>query len=124
MKSNNRINRINDEISRELSVILRTEVKDPRIGVMTTVVRSQTTSDLKFCKVYVSIMGNDDEKKEVMQGLKNAASFIRHLIAERINLRHTPELTFIIDDSLEYSIKMSKLINEVSKNTKSGDVHD
>ena len=115
MKPNNRITRINDEILREISQILRQEVKDPRIKAMTSVIRVETTQDLRYCKVHVSVYGNDEEKASVMKGLKNANGFIRHLIAERINLRYTPELIFKLDDSVEYSVRMSKLIDEVSK---------
>lgn len=118
MKNNNRITRINDEILREISQILNYEVKDPRINAMTSVIRVDTTQDLKYCKVYVSVYGNDEDKASVMQGLKNANGFIRHLIAERINLRYTPELIFKLDDSVEYSVRMNKLIDEISKASK------
>ena len=121
MKGNTRISRINDEILRELSQIIRTEVKDPRIGTMTSIIRVETTQDLKYCKVFVSVLGNDEEKDSVMKGLKNAGGFIRHLLAERLNLRYTPELTFKLDDSVEYSVRMSKLIDEVSKGTVAND---
>ncbi|MBS4961268.1 MAG: 30S ribosome-binding factor RbfA [Clostridiales bacterium] len=115
MKINTRMSRVNDEIMKELAQIFRGELKDPRIGVMTSVLRVETTQDLKYCKVYVSVLGNDEEKKNVLAGLKNASGFIRHLLAERINLRATPELTFKLDDSVEYAVHMSKLIDEVSK---------
>lgn len=121
MKGNTRISRINDEILRELSQIIRTEVKDPRIGTMTSIIRVETTQDLKYCKVFVSVLGNDEEKDSVMKGLKNAGGFIRHLLAERLNLRYTPELTFKLDDSVEYAVRMSKLIDEVSKGTVAND---
>lgn len=115
MKSNNRISRINDEIMKEISMILRTEVKDPRIGIMTSVIRVETTQDLKYCKVYVSVLGNEEDKKNVMQGLKNAMGFIRRLVAQRVNLRVTPELIFKLDESTEYAVHMTKLIDEISK---------
>lgn len=125
MKNNNRITRINDEIMKELSQIIRAEVKDPRIGVMTSVIRVDTTQDLKYCKVYVSVLGNEEDKKNVMQGLKNANGFIRHLIAERVNLRATPELIFKLDESVEYAVHMSELIDKISKeNLKAGDVNE
>ena len=111
--------RVNDEITAELANIIRTDVKDPRISSMTSVLRVETTQDLKYCKVFISVLGNDEEKQSVMKGLKNASGFIRHLLAERINLRNTPELTFKLDDSVEYAIRMDKLIKEVSK-----DFHD
>ena len=115
MKNNTRMIRINDEIKRELSEIIRSELKDPRIGVMTSVLKVETTNDLKYCKVYVSVLGDDDKKAEVIEGLKNASGFIRKQVATRINLRNTPQFKFELDNSLEYSIKISKLIDEVNK---------
>lgn len=115
MKNNNRMIRINDEIKRELSEIIRSELKDPRVGVITSVLNVETTNDLKYCKVFVSVLGDEQKKEEVMEGLKNASGFIRKQIAQRINLRNTPELKFILDNSLEYSIKISKLINDINK---------
>ncbi|MCD8037428.1 MAG: 30S ribosome-binding factor RbfA [Clostridiales bacterium] len=114
MKKNNRMTRVNDEITKELANIIRAELKDPRIGVMTSVLRVETTQDLKYCKIFISVLGNDEEKANVMKGLKSASGYIRHLLAERINLRITPELIFKLDDSVEYGIKMSKLIEQIS----------
>lgn len=116
MKNNNRMIRINDEIKKEVSEIIRSQLKDPRIGVMTSVLKVETTNDLKYCKIYVSVLGDDEKKEEVMVGLKNASGFIRHLLAERINLRLTPQLNFILDDSLEYSIRISKIIEDINNN--------
>ena len=113
-KPNTRMIRVNDELNRELANIIRTEVKDPRIKSMTSVLKVETTSDLKYCKVFVSVLGNDEDKDSVMKGLKNASGFIRHLLADRVNLRNTPELVFKLDDSVEYAIRMDKLIKEVS----------
>ena len=115
MKNNNRISRINDEIMKQLSQIIRFEVKDPRINAMTSVIRVDTTTDLKYCKVFVSVLGNEEEKQNVMKGLKNAGGFIRHLVAERINLRFTPELQFKLDESTEYAIHMNQLMEQVAK---------
>ena len=90
-------------------------MKDPRIGALTSVIRVETTTDLKYCKVFVSVLGNDEEKESVMKGLKNAKGFIRHLLAERVNLRNTPELIFKLDDSVEYAVRMSQLIDQISQ---------
>lgn len=121
MKNNTRMIRINDEIQRELSVLIRSEVKDPRIGTLTSVIRTETTSDLKFCKVYVSVLGDKEEKENVMKGLKNAGGYLRHMLAERVNLRNTPELIFKLDESVEYAVRMNAIINEISKgNNKNG----
>lgn len=106
--------RINDAIQREISQILRADMKDPRIGTITSVLKVDTTNDLKYCKVYVSILGDAEKKAEVMEGINHAAGYIRRLIAERINLRITPELKFILDDSLEYSFKIDKIIKDIN----------
>lgn len=106
--------RINNEVQRELSEIIRSEVKDPRIHPMTTVVSVEVTPDLKFCKAYISVLGSEEAGKETIKGLTNAAPFIRKELARRINLRNTPEVTFILDQSIEYGVKMTRLINEVT----------
>ena len=111
-----RIMRINDEILKESAKIIHYDLEDPRIGIMTTVVRVDTTPDLKFCKIYVSIFGDDDKKDEGLQALKDAAKYIRKQLASRINLRNTPELKFILDDSLDHSMKMDKIFRELKEN--------
>lgn len=111
--------RINGEVQRELSTIIR-ELKDPRIGIMTTVTAAEVTPDLKYCKVYISVMGDEQVKADTMAGLKSAAGFIRRELARTVNLRNTPEIKFVIDESIEYGMRMSKLIDEVnSKNEES-----
>lgn len=111
----NRLTRINDELMKELSNIIRFDVKDPRICTMTSVIRVETTQDLKYCKVYISVLGTDEDKQNVMKGLRNASGFMRRLIAQRVNLRITPELIFKLDESVEYAVRMNKLIDEVTK---------
>ena len=122
MKTNNRLSRINDEIMKELSQIIRAELKDPRIGVMTSVIRVETTQDLKYCKVYVSVLGDEKDKENVMKGLQNAGGFIRRLIAQRINLRYTPELRFKLDESAEYAIHMDELFSKIWDMESIGDI--
>lgn len=116
MKNNTRMIRINDEIQKELAEIIRYELKDPRIPLMTSVLSVNTTNDLKICKVYISVLGNEKEKEEALEALKNSAGFIRKQIASKINLRNTPEFKFYLDDSIEYSAKISQLIKEVNEN--------
>lgn len=106
--------RINDEIKREISEILR-ELSDPRISSMTSVTKTETTKDLSNCKVYVSIFGSAEEQKIVMDGLKSANGFIRRELASRVNLRNTPELKFVLDDSIERGVRLSKLIDEANR---------
>ena len=107
--------RINGEVQRELSNIIR-ELKDPRVGIMTSVTAVEVTPDLKYCKAYISVLGDDETKAETLAGLKSAAGFIRRELARTVNLRNTPEIKFIMDESIEYGMRMSKLIDDVRKN--------
>lgn len=110
--------RINMEVQRELSDIIRLGIKDPRIHPMTTVVSAQVTPDLKFCKAYISILGDEEAGKATLEGLKSAEGYIRRELARRVNLRNTPEIKFILDQSIEYGVNMSKLIDELTKDIK------
>ena len=111
--------RINMEVQRELSQIIRSEIKDPRIHPLTSVVAVEVTPDLKYCKAYISVLGDEEAGKATIEGLRSAASFVRRELAHRVNLRNTPEIKFILDQSIEYGVYMSKLIDEVTK-----DLHD
>ena len=106
--------RINGEVQRELSRIISREIKDPRIAPMTSVVDAVVTSDLKQCKTYIIVLGNDEEKEETMKCLNSTVCYIRRQLAHSINLRNTPEITFILDDSIEYGVNMSKKIDELN----------
>ena len=110
---------INMEVQRELSQIIRSEIKDPRIHPLTSVVAVEVTPDLKYCKAYISVLGDEEAGKATIEGLRSAASFVRRELAHRVNLRNTPEIKFILDQSIEYGVNMSKLIDEVTK-----DLHD
>lgn len=112
----NRIIRINDEIKKELSEILRQGLKDPRMTAMASVVRVDTTVDLKYCKAYISVLGDDDQKQSCMDAINNAKGHIKSQIAHALQLRQTPEFKFILDDSLDYSFKIGKLLDEVNAN--------
>ncbi len=107
--------RINQEVQRELSRIIRTEIKDPRIAMMTSVTKAEVAPDLKTCKAYISVLGDDKAKSDTISGLKNAEGYIRRLLAKTVNLRNTPEVLFILDESIEYGVNMSKLIEDVNK---------
>lgn len=116
MKKNSiKYSRMNGEVQRELSRIIAGEIKDPRIHPMTSVVSVDVTPDLKFAKVYVSVLGNEKEQEDTKKGLDSAASFIRTKLAGSLNLRNTPQLTFVIDDSIAYGISMSKKIDELAE---------
>lgn len=117
--------RINMEVHRELSEIIRTEIKDPRVSTaMITIVAVEVTPDLKYCKAYVSVLGGEEAAKNAITGLKNAVGYIRRELARRINLRNTPEISFVLDQSIEYGVNMSKLIDEVTKNLKDDAVEE
>jgi len=107
--------RINGEVQRELAELIRSEVKDPRIAPMTTVTEVQVAPDLKTAKVYISVLGDETERKSTMQGLRSAEPFLRSALARTVNLRNTPELIFISDTSIEYGVAMSKKIDDVMK---------
>ena len=88
--------------------------KDPRISPFTSVMDVEVAPDLKTCKVWVSVMGGDEDREKTQEGLKSAAGYIRSTLARELNMRYTPELRFIMDDSIEYAINMSKKIDEVT----------
>ena len=111
----NRMIRINDEIKKELSEILRGGLKDPRFTGMASVVRVDTTADLKYCKAYISVLGDDEAKQNCMDAINSAKGYIRSTVAGAINLRQTPEFKFILDDSLDYSFKINKLLDDVTR---------
>lgn len=105
--------RVNGEVQKELSRIINREIKDPRIHPMTSVTQVIVTSDLKECKAYISVLGDEAAQSDTLAGLKSAAGYIRRELARSINLRNTPEITFCIDQSIEYAINMSKKIDDV-----------
>ena len=105
--------RINGEVQKELSVIIRDEIKDPRISPWTSVVDVQVAPDLKTCKVWISVLGSEEERVETGKGLRSAAPYIRRELAHRLNLRNTPEITFVMDQSIEYGVNMTHMIDEV-----------
>ena len=112
--------RINAEVQKELSNIIRGEIKDPRIHPMTSVMAVEVAPDLKTCKAFISVLGSEESKQSTIKGLKSAEGYIR------LNLRNTPEIRFILDESIEYGVNMSRLIDDViehdhSKGTESED---
>ncbi|PKM56530.1 MAG: ribosome-binding factor A [Firmicutes bacterium HGW-Firmicutes-3] len=112
-KNSNRLIRINQEVKHDLTTILREDIKDPRVSPLTSIVKVDVTADLKFCKVYVSVMGDEFAQKETIEGLKSSAGHIRSELAHRTNLRNTPQLSFILDHSIEYGVEISALIDKV-----------
>lgn len=117
--SNHRQERINEDAKRILAEIVR-ELKDPRIPLMCTVTAVNITPDLKFAKVFVSIMGDDDIVKNAMKALTSASGFVRRELSHRMDLRYTPEIHFAVDTSIEKGTNISRLLSEINK----GDNHD
>ena len=99
---------INSEVMKAVSEIIRGEVKDPRVAPLTSVTDAEVTTDLKYATIYISVLG-----ERTLEGLKSSSGFIRKELARRLNLRNTPELRFVLDESLAYGMKMDKLIDEV-----------
>jgi len=110
-----RLIRINDEIARTAAEVIRSEMSDPRIGTVVTVLKAETTNDLKQCKLFVSVLGEKEQQEDTMAALDNAAGFIRKRIAQIVDLRQTPELKFVFDDSIEHGMRMRKLIEEANQ---------
>lgn len=106
--------RINEEVSHALSNIIRGEIKDPRINPLTSVVAVEVAPDLKTAKAYISVLGDEESQKNTIIGLRSAEGFIRGRLAKTVNLRNTPQITFVLDQSIEYGIRMSKKIDEVT----------
>lgn len=104
--------RINGEVHRVMAEIIRGEIKDPRIAPMTSVVDVQVAPDLKTCKAWISVLGDEQVQKDTLAGLRSAEGYIRTQLAKKINLRNTPQIHFIMDQSIEYGVNMSKLIND------------
>jgi len=115
-----RINRISEEIRKEISDIIRTEVKDPRIAEMFSIVKTEVTGDLRYAKVYFSVLGTEEESRNTLDGLKNASGFIRRELGSRMDIRYIPELQFIPDHSIEYSVEISRKLNELHRNEENG----
>lgn len=113
-----RISRIGEELKREISSILMYDIKDPRLKGMTTVLNVNVTNDLSYAKVYISIMGDSEAKKESLKAINSSSGFIRREIASRLKLRHVPELKFIYDDYIENSFKINTIIDSISKGKK------
>lgn len=107
--------RINGEVQRVLAEIIRGDIKDPRISPLTSVVAVEVAPDLKTCKAWISVLGDEKAREDTYKGLKSAEGYIKNQLAKIINLRNTPEITFIIDQSIEYGVNMSRKIDEVIK---------
>lgn len=116
--------RINGEVLKELSNIIRGEIKDPRINPMTTIVAVEVAPDLKTCKAYISVLGDKESQQSTIEGLRSAEGYIRSRLAKTINLRNTPQIKFFLDQSIAYGVSMSKLIDDVTRDIKEEEIHE
>lgn len=107
--------RVNGEVHRVLAEIIRGEIKDPRINPMTSVVTVEVAPDLKTCKAWISVLGDEESQQATIAGLKSAEGYIRNLLAKKINLRNTPEIRFILDQSIAYGVSMTKKIDDINR---------
>lgn len=107
--------RVNAEVQRELSNILRGGIKDPRVAPMTSVVAVEVAPDLKTCKAYISVLGDQEAQLNTVKGLQSAEGYIRRELAHTLNMRNTPEVKFVLDQSIEYGVNMSKKIDDIAR---------
>lgn len=107
----NRINRINEEFKKELSDVIR-NMKDPRIPLMTSVVTVNVTPDLRYAKIYISVLGSEEEQKATIEALKKSAGYVRRELGNRLKLRYTPEPVFELDHSIEHGARISELLRQ------------
>lgn len=110
--------RVNMEVQRELSNIVRSGIKDPRVAPMTSVVAVEVAPDLKTCKAYISVFGDEEAQADTLKGLQSAEGYIRRELAHNLNMRNTPEIKFVLDQSIAYGVAMSKKIDDVTKDIK------
>ncbi len=108
--------RINGEVQKVLADIIRGQIKDPRISPVTSVVAVEVSPDLKNAKVWISTLGDEKAQEDTLAGLKSAEGYIRNQLAKEINLRNTPQITFVMDQSIAYGVNMTRKIDEVTKN--------
>ena len=117
MPNNNRFERINEEYRREISNIIDNKLKNPNVTGLISVTKVKVTQDLKFAKVYVSIL-NSKNLKETLAGLKKSSGFVRSELARTVNLRNTPEIIFELDESLEYGARIDSILKDIMKDVK------
>ncbi|HAE62814.1 MAG TPA: 30S ribosome-binding factor RbfA [Eubacteriaceae bacterium] len=111
--ANSRINRINETIKQELSVLIRKNIKDPRLTELLSIMKVDTTGDLRYAKVYISVYDTDEKKNQAVDILNKAAGFLRKNIGKTLKTHYTPELIFVLDDSIEYGAHIDEVIRKL-----------
>lgn len=120
MKESNRMNRIDEELKKEISNIINYELNNPKVTGLISVTKVKVTPDLRYARVYISMI-NEKNQKATLAALKQSAGYIRTLVAKKVNLRTTPEIIFEFDESIEYGAKIDSIINEIAKDLKPQD---
>ena len=123
MSSYQRIDRISEEVRREVDAIIREELHDPRISGTWSVTRAEVTGDLRYAKIYISVL-EDEKRDELTEALKNARGYIRRALGKRMIIRYTPELIFISDKNIEYGVHIAKVLADTVKPAQNGDEGD
>ena len=113
--------RVNGAVLKELSTIIHSEIKDPRIHPMTSVTAVEVAPDLKTCKAYISVLGDEKAQADTLKGLQSAEGYIRRELAHTLNMRNTPEIKFVLDQSIEYGLRLSKKIDDVTRDLREED---
>ena len=108
-----RTDRINEQLREEISTVLARQIKDPRLDSVISITRVESSSDLRSARVYISVLGNEEQQKEALEGLQSAASFLRREIRDRINMKHTPFMTYVLDESIQDADHILRLISTV-----------
>ena len=117
--ANQRSERLATEFQRALSEILRNDVNDPRVGELCSILRVELSSDLSYCKAFLTVYGSEEEQKEAFLAVQRATPFIKRQLGNRVRMRKLPELKFILDDSIAYSVRIGQLINQLNDEKKS-----
>ena len=119
-----RTDRINEQLREEISMLLTRSIKDPRLNGIISITRVISSGDLRSARVYISVMGNNQTKQEALAGIQSAASFLRRELRDRINMKHTPFLTYELDDSMEEADQLLRLMNQVKPEDQEPDTFD
>ena len=116
-----RIEKVNEEVRKEISDIIRNDIHDPRVNSLVSVIAAEVTPDYKFAKVFISLLGTEEERLEALKGLKSSSGFVRKLLSERMRLRYTPQINFTLDSTIEQGAHIMKILHDIEVGEKEGD---
>ena len=119
-----RTDRINEQLREEISTLLARQIKDPRLNAVVSIIRVEASSDLRNARVYISVLGNDKAKQEALEGIQSAASFLRRELRDRLNMKHTPFLSYHLDGSIEEADQLFRLMNQINPGESAGETSD